>query len=327
MKTMRALLFGKGSLKFRGDYPAPEFDPVRSPDVALVRVLCAGVCATDLEISKGYMGFEGVLGHEFSGVVEECGDDRMEGRRVTGEINLWCGKCAFCKGGMKNHCPQRSVLGILGKDGAFADYLTLPVRNLHPLPDSITDEEGVFVEPLAAAFQITAQLDIRPHERIAVLGDGRLGQLCAQVLSLTECDLTVIGNHPEKLALLKARGIKTAIGTDGLAKGFDMAVDCTGSPDGFNAALGLVRPGGVVVLKTTVADRTVADLNRVVIDEITVIGSRCGPFIPAIEALSEKRVDVAPLISKIFPLEQGVEALEYAARKGVLKVVLRVGER
>jgi len=319
---MRAILFDKGKLSFRDDYPAP------APAIgeALIRVLCAGVCATDLEISKGYMGFGGVLGHEFSGVVEECADDRLEGRRVAGEINLWCGECAFCKGGMKSHCPARSVLGLLGHDGAFADYLTLPVRNLHPLPDSITDEEAVFIEPLAAAFRITSQVDIRPNERVAVLGDGRLGQLCAQALSLTECDLTVIGRHPEKLALLKARGIKTAIGAEGLA-GFDVAVDCTGSADGFNAAVGLVRPGGVVVLKTTVAQRTAVDLNKVVIDEITVIGSRCGPFVPAIDALAEKRVDVAPLISKVFPIEQGVEALEYARQKGVLKVLLRVGER
>lgn len=318
---MRALSFDKGKLKFRDDYPMPE----RKPGEALVKVLCAGVCATDLEISKGYMGFEGVLGHEFSGVVEECDDDRMEGRRVTGEINLWCGKCEFCKGGMKRHCPNRSVLGILGKDGAFADYLTLPAANLHPLPDSVTDEEGVFIEPLAAAFEITEQVDIRPGERVAVLGDGRLGQLCAQVLILTGCDLTVVGRHPEKLALLKARGIKTVVGTDGLA-GFDVAVDCTGSADGFNTAVGLVRPGGVVVLKTTVARRAAVDLNRVVIDEITVIGSRCGPFVPAIKALEEKKVDVAPLISKVFPIEQSVEALEYAAQKGVLKVLLRVGK-
>ncbi|MFQ5735567.1 MAG: zinc-binding dehydrogenase, partial [Thermodesulfobacteriota bacterium] len=202
-----------------------------------------------------------------------------------------------------------------------ADYLTLPVRNLHPLPDGITDEEAVFIEPLAAAFEITEQVNVGAGERVCVLGDGRLGLLVAQALSTRGCDLVAVGRHPEKLSILSGRGIKTALGAQGLAD-FDMTVDCTGSAEGFDEAVRLTRPGGVVVLKTTVAGRSGVDLNRVVIDEITVIGSRCGPFKPAIAALAEKKVDVSPLISKVFPIEQGVEALEYAARKGVLKVIL-----
>lgn len=319
---MRALVFENGKAVFRPDYPKP----VAGQGDALVRVSFAGVCATDLEITKGYMGFNGVPGHEFCGVVEECADDRFEGRRVAGEINLWCGECAFCRGGMRNHCPDRSVLGILGHDGAFADYLTLPVRNLHPLPDSITDEEAVFIEPLAAAFEITEQVNVSEGVRVCVLGDGRLGLLTAMALSTRGCELTTVGRHPEKLSLLSGRGIRALTGAEGLGREFDLVADCTGRPEGFNEALRLVRPGGVVVLKTTVAGNAKADLNRVVIDEITVIGSRCGPFKPAIAALAEKKVDVRPLISKVFPLEEGVEALEYAGRKGVLKVLLRVGK-
>lgn len=318
---MRALVLDNKKLVLRQDYPMPA----PKEGEALVKVSCAGICATDLEITKGYMGFSGVPGHEFTGVVEECFDDRFEGRRVTGEINLWCGKCDYCRKGMRNHCLSRTVLGILGRDGAFADYLTIPVRNLHPLPDSITDEEGVFVEPLAAVYEIAEQVDLSRIDNACVLGDGRLGLLAAMALESLGCRVIAVGRHPEKLGLLESRGIKTAVGVEGLSRDFGLVVDCTGSTDGFNDALGLVRPRGVVVLKTTVAERKAADLNRVVIDEITVIGSRCGPFKPAIAALAEKTVDVAPLISKVFPLDEGVEAIEHAGRKGALKVLLRMG--
>jgi threonine dehydrogenase-like Zn-dependent dehydrogenase len=316
---MKALVFDNG-LSFRSDWKKP----VPAPGEALVRVTYAGICATDLEITKGYMGFTGVPGHEFVGVIEEAADDRLEGKRVAAEINLGCGRCDYCKHKMENHCPSRKVMGILGKDGAFAEYLTMPFKNLRPIPDSISDEEAVFIEPLAAAFEVLEQVKVNEYTRAAVLGDGRLGQLVAQALATTDCSLLVIGRHEEKLALLKARGIPTRTSAEGLEKQLDLVVDCTGSPDGLSAALDIVRPAGTVILKTTVAQRPGADLNRVVIDEVTLLGSRCGPFAPAMQALEERRVDVKPLITKVFDIEQGVEAFGYAAQKGVLKVLLRV---
>lgn len=316
---MKAIVFDNG-LSFHAD----REKPTPGPGEALVRVTFAGICATDLEITKGYMGFTGVPGHEFAGVIEGAADDRLEGKRVAGEINLGCGRCDYCKHKMENHCPSRKVLGIKGKDGAFAEYLTLPFKNLRPLPDTVSDEEAVFIEPLAAAFEILEQVKVNEYTRACVLGDGRLGQLAAQALATTDCSLLVIGRHEEKLSLLKARGIPTRTGTEGLEKQFDLVVDCTGSPEGLSNALDLTRPTGTVILKTTVAQRPGADLNRVVIDEITLLGSRCGPFAPAMQALEERRVDVKPLVSKVFPIEQGVEAFGYAAQKGVLKVLLKV---
>jgi threonine dehydrogenase-like Zn-dependent dehydrogenase len=318
---MRAIIYD-GELRFRSDYP----DPVPGDGFALVRVEYAGVCATDLEISKGYMGFTGVLGHEFVGVVERGGDAGLAGKRVVGEINAGCGACGYCRAGLPNHCPERSVLGILGMDGAFADLLTLPLKNLHVVPDSVSSEEAVFTEPLAAAFEITEQVRIEKDNRVCVLGDGRLGLLASQVLGLTGCSLTVCGRHAENLKILEKRGIRTVLGTEALLGEFDIVVDCTGSPSGFTSALDLVRPRGTVVLKTTVAERGGRggeELNRVVIDEVTLVGSRCGPFAPALKALSTGSVDVRPLITKIFPLEEGVEAVEYAGQKGVLKVLLK----
>ena len=319
---MRALVFD-GKLAYRDDWP----EPAVSSGEALVRVGFAGVCATDLEIARGYMGFKGVMGHEFVGVVEECADKPLVGRRVVGEINIGCGECGWCSEGLKNHCPRRTVLGILNKDGAFADYLTLPVKNLHVVPDSLSDEEALFAEPVAAAFEVLEQVEAGPGARVCVLGDGRLGLIVAQVLSSTGCDLTVCGRHGEKLSILSEKGIRTAIGVKGLDKDFDIIVDCTGSPSGLSDALALVRPRGTVVMKTTVAERGPVDLNCVVIDELTVLGSRCGPFDPAIESLVEGTVDVRPLITKKFRLEEGASALDYASKKGVLKVIIDVGAK
>lgn len=316
---MKALVFDK-RLKLVLDYP----DPKPLGDEALIRVKYAGVCATDIEITKGYMGFRGVPGHEFSGVVEACGIPGLIGKRVTGEINLSCGECDYCRRGLRTHCPERTVLGIFKKDGAFAEYLTLPVDNLHVLPDEVSDEEGVFVEPLAAAFEILSQIKVGKGTRAAVLGDGRLGLLTAEVLRLSGCSLTAIGRHEEKLAILKAIGIETAIVGEGMRGGFDIVVECTGRGEGLSTALDIVRPRGTIVLKTTVAERNSADLNRAVINEVTIIGSRCGPFKPAIAALKEKSVDVAPLVSRVFPLEEGIEAVSYASQNGVLKVLLKV---
>jgi len=316
---MKAIVLDK-TLSYRDDWKKP----IPAPGEALVRVTLAGVCATDLEMTKGYMGFTGVPGHEFVGVIEEASDDRLEGKRVVGEINIGCGKCGYCKHKMENHCPSRKVLGIKGKDGAFAEYLTMPFKNLVPVPENIKDEEAVFTEPVAAAFEVLEQVKVNEYTRACVLGDGRLGQLVAQALATTDCSLLVIGRHEEKLALLKARGIPARTSKEGLEKELDLVVDCTGSPDGLSDALDLVRPTGTVILKTTVAERPSADLNRVVIDEVTLMGSRCGPFAPAVQALEERRVDVMPLVTKVFPIEQGLEAFEFAAQKGVLKVLVRM---
>ena len=315
---MRALLFDN-YLRYRTDYPVPE----PGENEALIRVTCAGICNTDLEIVKGYMNFRGVPGHEFVGVVERCGNKALEGKRVVGEINLSCGNCPYCKSGLRNHCYNRSVLGILGKDGAFADYVTLPTGNLHLVPDSVPDEEAVFVEPLAAAFEILEQVKIGTEDRVCVLGDGKLGLLAAQVVSLTGCALVVGGRHKEKLSILERRGIETRLSSDITERVFDCVIDCTGSPSGVGSAMKLVRPRGTIVLKTTVAKRDNIDMNVIVIDEITLVGSRCGPFEPAIHALKMKTVDVLPLISRTFPLSKGVEAFNFASGRGILKVLLK----
>lgn len=317
---MRAIIFEGNEIRFDPGQPLPQ---PREGEL-LVRVTLAGICATDLEIVKGYMGFEGVLGHEFVGAVAASADSPLAGRRVAGEINISCGTCQYCRAGLPRHCPSRSVLGIAGKNGAFAEYITLPADNLHPVPEDISDEEAVFIEPLAAAFEIVEQVDVEAGDSVCVLGDGRLGLLAAQVLSLSTENLLALGRHPEKLAILEKRGIRTGL-YDEVKEKFDLVIDCTGSSSGIGAALSLVKPRGVIVLKTTVADPQPVDLNRLVIDEVTLTGSRCGPFAPAINALQKRQVDVLSLISRKFPLEKGAEALRYAAREGVMKVLLEVG--
>ena len=308
---MKALVLEGGSVRLEERWPSPT----PKPGEALVRVTLAGICDTDLELARGYMGFSGVLGHEFVGVVERAENAELVGRRVVGEINVACGKCAYCHDGLKNHCPDRAVLGILGKDGAFAEYLTLPVENLHEVPLSVTDEEAVFAEPLAAAFQVTRQIEIRPSMKVAVLGDGKLGLLIAQALRLAACDLVAVGHHPQRLEILSRRGIRMALEpeTSKWGREFDVVVDATGSSTGQELAYRLVKPRGTIVLKTTVARRDSFDLNRLVIDEVTLIGSRCGPFDAALVALTKKEVDVKPLISRVMPLEQGVAAMRLAA--------------
>jgi threonine dehydrogenase-like Zn-dependent dehydrogenase len=316
---MRALVFDK-KLFYSRDYPVPA----RKEREALIKVSSAGICRTDLEIIKGYMDFEGIPGHEFAGVVEDCSDESLLGKRVVGEINISCDVCAYCSADMRNHCPHRTVLGILNKNGAFADYVTLPVVNLHQIPDSVSDEEAVFVEPLAAVFEITGQVSIKEGDKVCVLGDGRIGLLAGQVLSLTGCSLTVIGKHKEKLSMLEKRGIETQLATDTMTRDFDFVIECTGSQSGFETALTIVKPRGTVILKTTVAGRRDVDLNSVVIDEITVLGSRCGPFEPAVEALRGKKVDVLPLVGKTFSLDEGVEAINYASENKAIKVLMKV---
>ena len=315
---MRAIVLEKDEVQVDAVRPAPT----PAADEVVVRVTRAGVCETDLQLIKGYMGFRGVLGHEFVGVAES---GPFAGRRVVGEINCACWNCATCRSGFPTHCPNRTVLGILNHDGAFADLIAVPQRNLHLVPDSIPDDIAVFTEPVAAAFQIPAQLTISKDDRIVVLGDGRLGNLCAQVLASIADDVLVVGKHREKLGLLETMGLKTALLSDDLPKrAADIVVECTGSESGLPAALELVRPRGTIVLKTTVAGTQTLAWAPFVIDEITLVGSRCGPFDQALHALEQGLVDVEPLITDRFNLSNGVMALQRAQQKGVLKVLLEM---
>jgi threonine dehydrogenase-like Zn-dependent dehydrogenase len=292
---------------------------------ALVRVTLSGICNTDVEIVRGYAGFEGTLGHEFVGVVERAPDGSLVGRRVVGEINAGCGHCGQCAKGDARHCPNRTVLGIVGRDGAHAEFLQLPVVNLLPVPDEIPDERAVFCEPLAAAYGITERVSVAKETRVAVVGDGKLGLLCAQALSLTGASLLLVGKHAEKLRIAGALGIETAtldqVGKR--AREFDVAVEASGSESGFALALNLLRPRGVLVLKSTFKGATTVDAARVVVDEISVVGSRCGRFAPALELLRTGAVDVESLISEEYSLSEGVRAIERASEQGVIKVLLR----
>ena len=315
---MRAIVLEQNDVQVDPVRPAPT----PGPDEVMVRVTRAGVCETDLQLIKGYMGFRGVLGHEFVGVAES---GPYAGRRVVGEINCACWTCATCRSGFPTHCPNRTVLGILNHDGAFADLIAVPQRNLHVVPDSIPDDVAVFTEPVAAAFQIPAQLAVRKNDRIVVLGDGRLGNLCAQVLASIADDVLVVGKHREKLGLLEALGVKTAMLSDDLPRrAADIVVECTGSESGLPTALTLVRPRGTIVLKTTVAGTQTLAWAPFVIDEVTLVGSRCGPFDRALEALEHGLVDVQALVADRFNLSNGVMALQRAQQKGVLKVLLEM---
>lgn len=316
---MRALVYKK-ELEYLTDYPVPR--PKHGE--ALIRVTHAGICNTDIEITRGYMGFNGVPGHEFVGIVEKCGDKSFLGKRVVGEINLGCGKCPCCRKQMQNHCPDRSVLGILNKDGVFAEYATLPVGNLHKIPNSISDEEAVFIEPLAAAYEIIDQVGISSSDKVCVLGDGKLGLLSAQVIATTGSRLTAVGRHREKLSILDEIGINTGLSSDFKERYFDIVIDCTGSPSGIRTALQIVKPRGIIVLKTTTANKIQIDMNQFVINEISLIGSRCGPFLPAIKAIRSRQIDLYPLITYIYPIEEGVKAFQHASSKGALKVILRI---
>jgi threonine dehydrogenase-like Zn-dependent dehydrogenase len=317
---MRALLLGQ-ELEIVEDYPTPE----PPPGEALIRVKLAGICNTDLELVKGYMQFQGIPGHEFVGVVERApGAEEWQGRRVVGEINAACGHCPTCRAGRPTHCPPRTTLGIAARDGAFAEYLTLPICNLLPVPASLPDEIAVFTEPLAAACQILQQIHVRPTDRVVVLGDGKLGLLCAQTRALTGCDLTAVGHHQEKLDLLAQRGIPTALDDKSVAPGADLVVEATGHPGGYAAARRLVRPRGAIVLKSTYHGSIETNLTMVVVDEVTLVGSRCGPFAPALRLLERGLVDVVPLIQARYPLDQALTAFEHAARPGTLKILVEM---
>ena len=319
---MRAtVLRSGGRVEFVADHAPAEPQPGEVP----VRILTAGVCETDLQLAKGYMGFTGVLGHEFVGIAEA---GRFAGRRVAGEINCSCRTCSCCRAGLANHCPHRSVIGILRHDGAFADMLFVPDENLHPIPDSVSNDEAVFVEPLAAAFQIPTQVDLSRVGKAIVLGDGRLGNLCAQVLHRLGCPVTAVGKHDWKLDRLRAAGVATRrledFVAEATARDADLVVDCTGSPSGLETALKVIRPRGTLVLKTTTAAEHGPNLAAVVIDEITVVGSRCGPFDRAVQALARREIEVLPLVTARYSIEESEEAIRAAARRENLKVLIDI---
>ena len=290
-----------------------------------MRVLVSGICNTDIEIGRGYAGFNGTIGHEFVGVVEESRNRELVGRRVVGEINAGCGKCDCCRKGDPRHCPSRTVLGIVGRDGAHAEFLQLPNANLLTVADNIPDEHAVFTEPLAAACGILERANIASDDRVAVIGDGKLGLLCAQVVALTGASVVLVGKHSSKRRIAERRGMGTSTPKQAakLQGKFDTVVEASGSATGFGLALQLLRPRGQLVLKSTFHGATEFDAARIVVDEISIVGSRCGRFAPALDLLKKGAVDVDSLISEEYRLSNGVHAMRRAETRGVLKVLLR----
>jgi threonine dehydrogenase-like Zn-dependent dehydrogenase len=341
---MKALRVEKRGIAVR------EVDKPKRDDEALVRVILSGICNTDLEIARGYAGFRGTIGHEFVGVIESLPSSGAEarpsgranalvtssepsltvgplqvGQRVVGEINAGCGNCDLCRAGDPRHCPSRTVLGIVGRDGAHAEYLRLPIRNLLPVPTKIADEHAVFTEPLAAAWGITERASITSDTRVAVIGDGKLGLLCAQALALTGAPLLLVGNHAEKLRIAERRGIETTTvkKAEKRKREFDVVVEASGVASGLALALNLLRPRGTLVLKSTFHGASEIDTARLVVDEISIVGSRCGRFAPALDLLKKGAIELDSLISEEYPLSKGVLAMDRASKKGVLKVLLR----
>lgn len=300
--------------------------PVFHENEALVKVKIAGICNTDLELVKGYMGFEGVLGHEFVGRVEKAAEQEWVGKRVCGEINFGCGECFYCKSGLSRHCPKRTVLGILNQNGAFAEYVILPIKNLHEIPQTIPNSAAVFVEPLAAALEILQQIQVERNQEVVVIGDGKLGLLICQVLQLTGCDLRLVGKYPKKLFLAQSWGIKTDKLNAADDHKVDIVVEASGSPSGFSTAMQLVRPRGTLVLKSTYTDNLELDAAPIVIDEITIIGSRCGPFDSAIKTLENNLVKVEGLIDQTYPFSQALQAFEHAKQRDSMKIILDFDE-
>ncbi len=318
MKALRS----KGGVLTLENVARPERD-----NEALVRVLASGICNTDLEIVRGYAGFSGTIGHEFVGVVEKADyAPDIVGKRVVGEINAGCGQCELCRSGDPRHCPVRTVLGIVGRDGCHAEFLTLPTRNLIEVPPTIAEDEAVFAEPLAAAFGITEQVAINPDTRVAVIGDGKLGLLCAMVLAVKTSSICVVGRHRSKLAIAQDAGIEGVMADRAASLGrvFDVVVEASGSESGFASAVELVKPRGKIVLKSTFHGSPTWPASRIVVDEITIVGSRCGRFGPALELLAAKQIPVRRLISDEFSLTDGLAAMNRAGEKGVLKVLLRM---
>jgi threonine dehydrogenase-like Zn-dependent dehydrogenase len=315
---VRAIWIEAGRISLR-DVPPPAL----APGEARVRVRLAGICATDLELVRGYATFAGVPGHEFVGEVLSAPEQPdLVGRRVVGEINAACGSCPTCRAGRPRHCPRRTVLGIAGRSGAFAEELALPAGNLHPVPDSVADELAVFVEPLAAALAVQDSARLRPSDRVLVVGAGRLGQLIARTLALAGCALEVVARHPRQRALVAARGIAAVAEEEVRERSADCVVEASGSPAGLALARRAVRPGGTIVLKSTYHAQPALDLARLVVDEITLAGSRCGPFAAALRLLASRALDPRDLIDAAYPREQGEVAFAAAALPGALKILL-----
>lgn len=315
---MKALWFD-GKLELRDVEP-----PKRGAGEALIQVLLAGICGTDREILKGYSNFRGIPGHEFVGRVVECDEKKWLGQRVVGEINVSCGECNLCLWGLGRHCPHRTVMGIVNRNGAFAEFVALPTVNLHAVPDEIPDEAAVFVEPLAAAAEILEQIHIPAAAAVAVMGDGRLGLLVAQVLRHAKAKVTLIGKHSAKLKLARSWGIRTLEAGRNKLPGpvFSVAVEATGATQALETALRLVEPRGTVVMKSTFRERASFDTAKLVVDEITLLGSRCGNFETAIELLRRGHVQVKPMISKVLPLAAAHEAFRRMKDPACLKVIL-----
>ena len=319
---MKAVVFDK-ELKLVKDYEKPT--PKKGE--ALIRVTLAGICNTDYEITKGYMGYKGILGHEAVGIVEDVNseDKSLIGKRVVSEISYGCKEpdCPYCAQKLYRHCPNRHTLGIWRKDGCFAEYFTMPVEVLFEVPDNVPDEQAVFVEPLAAACEITEQLHIKPFEKVIVLGDGKLGLITALTLNAQNIDVTLVGKHQNKLDIAKAQGVKTSLLQDfPIEKKYDVVVEATGSVSGFETSIALTKPRGVLILKSTVATGKEFNLAPIVIDEITVLGSRCGQFGPALRLLKSGKIDFTPLISARYKADDAIEAFEKNKERETLKVLL-----
>jgi len=314
---MNALWLENNAISLR-KVPGPQ-----KPNEALIKIRKAGICSTDLELVKGYYPYTGILGHEFVGDVVEADDASWVGQRVVGEINAVCGQCQQCLNGRSTHCENRTVLGIVNRDGVFAEYTTLPLSNLHRVPASIPDEMAVFTEPLAAALEIQQQIQVKPTDRVLLVGAGRLGQLVAQTLSLTGCDLRVVARHKHQRDLLTARGIRLIAEEDIQPWRWDIVVEATGSPGGFALARKAIRPRGTLVMKSTYKGDMSVNFSSIVVDEVNIVGSRCGPFEPALRLMESKQVDPTVLIDSEFPLGEALKAFEHAAETGVLKVLVR----
>jgi threonine dehydrogenase-like Zn-dependent dehydrogenase len=288
----------------------------------LVRVSLAGICSTDLAMLDGLYSFNGIMGHEFTGVVEE-GPEGLVGQRVAGEINVSCGNCGRCRAGLAKHCAQRNVLGLRGHDGIFAELVTLPARNLHLVPAGVTDEAAVFTEPLAAALDVLEQVEVTPETRVLLVGAGRLGQLIARALATTGCQLTIVVRDPAKAARLASTGARLISGNEIEDRAYDVAVECTGNQDGLAMALAALRSQGALVLKSTYPDKPQVDMGRVVVDEIRLIGSRCGPFDKALALMAARDLHLEEMIDAVYPLAEGLQALEKSRQPGILKVLIK----
>lgn len=313
---MQAIWLENNQISMR-DVPQPK-----KPNEALIKIRKAGICSTDLELVKGYYPYTGILGHEFVGEVVNASDSALIGSRVVGDINAVCGLCEACRNGRPTHCENRTVLGITNRDGIFAEYTTLPLENLHRVPDSVSDEMAVFTEPLAAALEIQEQIQIKPTDRVLVIGAGRLGQLIAQTLALTGCDLHVVARHSQQQNLLTARKIRITSEAEIQPHKWDIVVEVTGSSAGFNLARKAIRPRGTLVMKSTYKGDVTVNFSSIVVDEINIIGSRCGPFEPALRLMEKREVDPTVLIADEYSLSNGLKAFEKAAQPGVLKVLV-----